>query len=183
MENKVEIWKAVNVPFYESHYEVSNYGKVRSLDRYDSTKQFISKRVKGVVLVQGLKKNGYLTVMLCKNAIKKRFHVHRLVAQTFIENPENKPQVNHKNGIKNDNTVDNLEWNTSDENRKHAVANNLMKKGENHSKCKLTEKNILAIRRLYRINPNFHKTKIAKKLGVRDTTIHKIINNQRWMHI
>jgi hypothetical protein len=183
MENNVEIWKKVNIPFYESHYEVSNYGKIRSLDRYDATKQFVSKRVKGKVLVQGIKKNGYLTVMLCKNAIQKRFHVHRLIAQTFIPNPENNPEVNHKNGIKTDNRVQNLEWNTSAENRKHAKDNNLMKKGEKHSSSKLTEKNILAIRRLYKINPNFHKTNIAKKLGVRDTTIHKIIKNQRWKHL
>lgn len=176
-----EICKAIKD--YENYYEVSNFGNVRSLDRIAKTKAGVIKPTKGKVLSLTLKNNGYKTVMLCVNDKRKRFHVHRLVAQAFIHNPENKSEVNHKDGNKENNNVANLEWNTLQENREHASRNNLIRKGESSYQAKLSENNVLAIRRLFRINPNFNKCQIAKKLNVRDTTIHKIIKNKRWKHL
>lgn len=176
-----EIWKAIKE--YNNYYEVSNFGNVRSLDRIAKTKAGVIKPTKGKVLRLTLKNNGYKTVMLCVNDKRKRFHVHRLVAQAFIPNPENKSEVNHKDGNKANNNVANLEWNTKSENMQHAVLNNLCKIGEESRSAKLSEKTVIAIKRLFRINPNFNKCQIAKKLNVRDTTIHKIINNQRWKHL
>lgn len=80
--------------------------------------------------------DGYLGVVLCKNGKTKLIAVHRLVAMHFIPNPENKPQVNHKNGVKNDNAAENLEWVTQSENMKHAVKTGLLA-GKGYKKTKL----------------------------------------------
>lgn len=93
-----EIWK--DVVGYENQYQVSNFGNVMSL-----------KRKKPHLITQTKNRNGYLQVVLsiCSNKLKN-FYVHRLVAQAFIENPNNLPQVNHKDENKTNNRVDNLEW-------------------------------------------------------------------------
>lgn len=96
---------------YEGFYEVSDMGNVRSLKR---------KTTNGKVLAQKNSTGGYPTVCLCKNNQKKSFVVHRLVAIAFIENQGNKPEVNHKNGIRTDNRASNLEWVTRSENERHA---------------------------------------------------------------
>lgn len=176
-----EIWKPVKN--YEGFYEVSNFGKVRSLDRVFPTKKGVVKCTKGKVMNLTLKDNGYKTVMLSVGGESKRFHVHRLVSEAFIYNSSRKPIVNHKNGIKADNNVKNLEWVTHRENVEHALKNNLTPVGMQCKYSKLTDEKILAIKRLYRLNPNFSKIKIAKKLKISDSTVHKIIRNKRWKHI
>ena len=102
-----EIWK--DVKDYEGLYQVSNTGKVRSLKRH-------------IILKPSHNHKGYLHIILYKNAKSKVGIIHRLVAEAFIPNLENKPQVNHINGIKTDNNSDNLEWCTNAENQRHAFA-------------------------------------------------------------
>lgn len=95
-----EIWKTVDG--FEGRYEVSSFGNVRSLNYHREGRTRILK--------PGKDHNGYQVVHLCKDGHTKHFQVHRLVAEAFIPNPGNLPQVNHKNEDKTDNQVNNLEW-------------------------------------------------------------------------
>ena len=105
-----EIWK--DIVGYEGLYKVSNLGRVKSLR--------LNK-------IMGTGNKRYTHLILVKNKVKKTYDVHRLVAQAFIPNPLNKEQVNHIDGNKQNNCVDNLEWTTIKENMKHAYKNNLYK--------------------------------------------------------
>lgn len=117
-----EVWK--NVEGYEKYYMVSNLGRVKSKDRYvinNKTPQFKPSKI----LRQRVDWIGYLDIMFCVNKSTKRFKVHRLVASSFVNNKDNKPQVNHLNENKKDNRVENLQWCTSKENLEY---NNLRKR-------------------------------------------------------
>jgi len=109
-------------------YEVSNTGNVRSVDRQVSTniKFNTSRIIKGKTLNMNLKHTGYYSVDLCKNGKVKTESVHRLVAIAFIPNPNSSKVVNHINGIKTDNRVENLEWVSYKDNHWHARENNLL---------------------------------------------------------
>lgn len=102
--NSEEIWK--DILGYEGLYQVSSFGRVRGLDRYDSMNRFW----KGRILKSQTGTGGYLFVQLCLNGKVKAYSVHRLVAETFIHNPDNLPQVNHLDEDKTNNRVENLEF-------------------------------------------------------------------------
>lgn len=104
----VEEWK--DIVGYEGSYQVSNMGRVRSLDRYVDA-SYGSKQIRyGKILKTALMPNGYLAIRLCKDAKYKSFYVHRLVASAFIPNPANLPEVNHKDRNTQNAAASNLEW-------------------------------------------------------------------------
>lgn len=112
----IEEWRPIYG--YEGLYEVSSYGRVRSLDRYEVNNLGYKRLLKGKILSPGIRKDGYFVVSL-RN---KMFRVHRLVAQAFIPNPDELPQVNHKDEDKSNNNVDNLEWCDSKYNNNYGTA-------------------------------------------------------------
>lgn len=113
-----EIWK--DIPEYEGLYQISNYGRVKSLNYRRMNKENILK--------PRVDKKGYIHYALKKNKMTKEYKAHRLVALMFIPNPCNKKQVNHKDFNKQNNFVDNLEWCTNGENQKHSYKYNLNRK-------------------------------------------------------
>ena len=136
-------WK--DIIGYENEYQINQFGEIRTLKdspklkKYDVLKPQISKR------------NGYVYQMLYKNGKEKLLRVHRLVAMAFLPNPNNLPQVNHKDGNKQNNSVDNLEWCEQSDNMKHAYKNGLQIPSENQRKAiintnKLKQKKVCQIK-------------------------------------
>lgn len=129
MPEENEIWKSIEI---DSQYTVSNLGSIRSITRTIIRKDGKIKKFKGKLLKSICRLNGYHYVALSnQNRKAKQYSVHRLVASAFIPNPHNKPQINHINGIKTDNRVENLEWCTQGENNTHAYRTGIKK----HHKC------------------------------------------------
>lgn len=113
----IELWK--DIEGFEGSYQVSSTGRVRSLDREVITKNGQKRNYKGKLMKQRPDKDGYLMVTLSLDGKYTTFQAHRLVAEAFIENSENKSEVNHIDLVKDNNSVENLEWTTRQENADH----------------------------------------------------------------
>lgn len=161
-------WRAI--PGHEGHYAVSDAGEVMSMN-------FKGSGLPGVLRPSFCR--GYHTVEIGED---KRYTVHRLVAAAFIGPRPSGLQINHKNGIKADNRLENLEYCTQSENMKHAFATGLQSnQGERHSQAKLTEEKVTQIRRL--LGLGFKQAELAELMGVTQSAISRVKNGNRWAHV
>jgi len=171
-----EVWKAI--PDYEGLYEVSNLGNVKRI-----VNRCNIPRCK--ILKNGMKKKGYVQVKLYLGGMGKNYVVHRLVALAFLGIPDDpKMQVNHKNGIKDDNRVENLEWVTNAENARHSF-DELGRKaacGEDHGYSKLTEAQVIEIRERY-ARGGIYQWQLANEYGVSQRLVSLITRRENWKHI
>lgn len=170
----IEVWK--DIDGFESLYQVSSYGRIRSLPRY---------KTRGRVLKQCISKKGYLRTSIMGKPNTAYLIMHRVVAKAFIPNPNNLPEVNHKDGNKQNNHVDNLEWCTHEYNVKHSVENKLADyskiAGSKNSQSKLNEIEVVKIRQMHKDGKNF--TEIAKQYNVTANLIGMVCRMQNWKHV
>lgn len=175
-----EVWK--DIPRFEGCYQVSNYGRIKSLARFDYSTRFLKERIKRPCY----DKDGYLIISLgCakKNIKPKTYKIHQLVAKAFIPNPNDLPEINHIDEDKTNNRADNLEWCTTKYNLTYGHRLDCAR-GERNSKHKLTEKQVLEIRRIYKKGDlEYGQNALAKKYGVSHPSIASIVKNETWKHL
>jgi len=168
-----EDWRPIKG--FEGLYEVSNFGNVRSmpwLQKHSSSGKMFQKKSRRIAIRFGSSFNGYSSVSLTYSGHQKSFFIHRIIAQAFIPNPENK-----------DNRVENLEWCTRSENAKHSFSIGLQcNKGEKHPGHKLTDQDVLNIRSRYSSGESSYL--IYKTTpNISYTTIKDVIAKRIWAHI
>lgn len=178
-----EEWR--DIAGFEGLYRVSNYGRVKSLERVVVVTRKSGKTLEcplpEKILKQDVGNSNAYRVTLSKDGNTKRYLVHRLVATAFIDNPLNKPQVNHKDGNRLNNLYINLEWVTGSENMIHAYKNGLQVpiREKNHYKCKLSDEDVRFIRENYiPRHPEFGGKALSERFGVGMGYLRKIAYGQ-----
>lgn len=165
--------KFKSIKEYESYYEISNYGRVRSLyGRYKNC-EFKKPYVRN---------DGYVVINLVKDKKQKTFYIHKLVAEYFVENNNCKnTEVNHIDGNKQNNLYSNLEWCSSGENKLHAYNNGLTKRGSDRPSSKLSEDDVKKIPQL--IKDGYSIKEISIKFGVSTTSIHHVLKGRNFRYL
>jgi hypothetical protein len=167
-----EEWEDVDE--YEGLYQVSSLGRVKSFQRYP---------IVGRILKPAHNRDGYLQVVLSRNRRHRTMLVHRLVAEAFLPRSPGQDEVNHKNGIKDDNRKSNLEWATHRQNCRHAdEILGTMPHGEANGSATLTRRQVRQIRRLDANGKHSHR-ELAEVFGVDRSTVSKIVRRDAWKHI
>lgn len=171
----MEIWKEIKIPDIYP-YEVSNFGRVRSLDKEVIRKDGRRVIMYGKPLKIRLDGKGYSFVSLYKgHKVALQLRVHRLVAEAFIPKVEGKTYINHIDGCRTNNYTDNLEWCTPSENTKDGI-----KRGTINNPGKKIDLNIVTKIRGYYVTGNFTQYELANKFNLSQTQICRIVNYQNW---
>lgn len=170
--------KWVDIAGYENLYQINQFGEIRTLKNSPKLKKY------NLLKPQISKTNGYVYQMLNKNGTKKLFRVHRLVASAFLPNPNNLPQVNHKDGNKQNNRADNLEWCEQSYNMKHAYKNKLQTPSETQRKAiintnKLKQKRVCQIKDGEIINTFSGISEASRQTNVPISCISRCCNGKR----
>ncbi|WP_296936504.1 NUMOD4 motif-containing HNH endonuclease [uncultured Marinobacter sp.] len=169
-----ELWK--DVVGYEDRFLISNYGRVFG-------------KASKKILVLGTNKNGYKVLSTRIGGRKgeyKCFRVHRLVAEAFLDNPDNLRQVNHIDGNKINNRVENLEWISNQGNIRHALDIGLItpRKGEELTNSVLTDEDVRFIREHYTPrHPEYGRNALARRFGIAGATITRVHQGKAWRHV
>lgn len=176
-----EIWKPIEN--YETRYEVSSFGNIRRLadvPRVDNRGRVTGRKMRA--MVGGVNSFGYRTVILTKDNKARSFKVHRLVAKAFLSNQNERPQVNHINGVKTDNRVENLEWCTNQHNVLHAfkLGLNKVRRGEANNLARITEKDAIFIKRNKGIIP---RKELMQQFSLCARAINRIQKGELWSHV
>ena len=166
-----EIWR--DIEGFEGHYQISNYGRVKSF-----------KNGEVIIRKPHVDKDGYLQICFCDKSNHKWFKVHRLVAIAFIPNPENKETINHIDGCKMNNFVENLEWATRTENNQHAVRIGLMKSGSAHRDAQLTDEQVRCCRQVHISgDKEFGTNALARKFNVSRSAMYLLLNYKTYKNV
>ena len=181
---KTEEWK--DVKGYEGFYQVSNLGNVRSITRVIK-REGSDYTIKGRVLRLHLDKHGYYNANLTKDKVHRTVKVHRLVANAFIENPSNKPEVNHKDCNPKNNSVDNLEWCTHYENMEWMHRQGRAKRTDEwlehlHESQRKTYKSVVARHIETGVVLRFDKLNEVRKLGFQPSCVCQCCQGKRKQH-
>ena len=162
------------LPLIEGEYDISSHGRVKSLERtyINAIGQLMP--LKQRILRPTLNSFGYLRISLNFDGAQKTEKIHRLVALVFLDNPNNLPEVNHKDGNKQNNCSSNLEWCDRPHNIRHALTNSLIK-------TKLDEDDVVSIREKARQGTPLRK--IAEEYGLVEGTIWNIVKYKIWQHV
>jgi hypothetical protein len=177
----MEIWK--NIEKFNNEYQVSSEGRIKSNHAVIVKSDGNTYTRKSKILKPSVCKKGYLVGCVNVNKKMTAYKAHRLVAECFLDRIEGKDQVNHKNGIKTDNRVENLEWMTNQENVRHAFKTGLSfnPNGENARNVKITKSEALEIINLRK--KGFKRRDIHLKTNVSQKIIDNIIYNNSWSHL
>lgn len=176
----MEKWK--DVKGYEGKYKVSNLGRVKSIKRMVKHSDNSKRTNKERILIPIDIGNGYYRVTLYNGSGSKNIFIHRLVAEHFIPNPENKPEINHKDLDPSNNHKNNLEWSTRKENLSHAKENGVARVGEKHGMCKINRKTATKIKQMLS-NKGCNMAEISRQLDVSYNTVYDIKRGRTWKHI
>jgi hypothetical protein len=188
----MEKWK--EIPGFEGYYEASDLGRIRRMKNKTIYKDGRIAHFSETILNPGKNKKGYLVVYLSIKSKKHTITVHKLIAKTFIENPENKKTVNHKDLNKENNHIKNLEWATNLENMQHAFENGVFKsrdkktiknlgvysnglRGEKNPSSKV---NLDIVKEIKSLKGIMSGKRIAELYNVSESTVSAILNNKYW---